>query len=102
MDGEVKLITKITLETYRVLSSSKMRATANWLLRRGANPNASSVPMPVLLYAVKAADVEAVRTVLMKKASPNVLLPVCSAAPSSTVVSIAFEFEFCFCFLGVA
>ena len=45
------------------------------LLRRGANPNASSCPMPVLFFAVRSGDVDMVRLLLQKGAEPGVTLP---------------------------
>jgi len=45
--------------------------TASLLLARGADPNASIVPVPVLFFAIKNADCETVRQLLLKGANPN-------------------------------
>ncbi|KAH9509392.1 Ankyrin repeat and MYND domain-containing protein 1 [Bulinus truncatus] len=54
--------------------NEKMKYTLDLLLRRGADPNASTIPMPVLFFAIKSGDVEMVRQLLMKGANPNTRL----------------------------
>lgn len=45
------------------------------LLRRGGNPNVCSVPMPALVFTIKAGDMEATKLLLLKGADANLRLP---------------------------
>ena len=66
-----------------------MENTIRLLLKRGADPNAANIPMPVLFFAVKVGDVEAVRLLLMKGASTKATLP------ENVSFSISFVFKSC-------
>lgn len=48
--------------------------TIKLLLTRGANPNVCSVPMPALVFTIKAGDIEATRLLLLKGADANLRL----------------------------
>jgi ankyrin repeat protein len=52
-----------------------MQSTMHLLLKRGANPNASTNPMPVLFFAIRCGDATTVRELLEKGANPGVMLP---------------------------
>lgn len=60
-----------------------MKSTIALLLERGADPNASSLPLPVLFFAVKAADIKACEALLAKGADTSIRLDekVCNAMP---------------------
>ncbi|XP_041647460.1 ankyrin repeat and MYND domain-containing protein 1 [Cheilinus undulatus] len=68
-----------TESTIQEMSGMKMRnnhlTTLKLLLDRGADPNASRVPMPVLFLAIMAEDTEAVRRLLLCGARTDVPLP---------------------------
>ena len=66
--------------TIRYLAVTKterrqMEAVLKLLLQRGADPNASVVPLPPLITAIKATDVEMVKLLLQKGADPNIGMP---------------------------
>ncbi|XP_049910886.1 ankyrin repeat and MYND domain-containing protein 1 [Epinephelus moara] len=68
-----------TQETVRKMAAMKIEHrvclnTLKLLLERGADPNASKVPMPVLFLAIMAADAEAVRRLLLCGARTDIPL----------------------------
>ncbi|GAA6230276.1 ankyrin repeat and MYND domain-containing protein 1 isoform X1 [Lates japonicus] len=69
-----------TQETVRKMAAMKIEhrvrlSTMKLLLERGADPNVSKVPMPVLFLAIMAADTEAVRRLLLCGARTDIPLP---------------------------
>ncbi|CAI9725949.1 ankyrin repeat and MYND domain-containing protein 1-like [Octopus vulgaris] len=56
------------------IKDNKYRTCVNLLLQRGADPNAAYYPWPVLYFAIRAADVEMARSLLLKNASTSVCL----------------------------
>ncbi|XP_058494241.1 ankyrin repeat and MYND domain-containing protein 1 isoform X1 [Solea solea] len=69
-----------TQETVRKMAAMKTEHrgylnTLELLLNRGADPNVSKVPMPVLFLAIMAADTEAVKRLLLCGAHTDIPLP---------------------------
>ena len=62
-------------QTYVLSRRKALEDMIRLLLRRGANPNASMVPFPVLFFALKTADPDGVANLLSKGASTETRLP---------------------------
>ena len=71
----INLLTYLLTGCGRCDGSVALRDMVELLLRRGADPNVSSVPQPPLLLAVQHADVELVRALLIAGADPQITLP---------------------------
>jgi len=67
-----------------------LRDMVHQLLRRGADPNTASVPLPPLLMAAQFGDVDIVKELLLAGANPFVRLPpsVCTPGSNSRDFSI--------------
>lgn len=69
-----------------------LEKTMHLLLRRGANPNASLAPMPVIFFAVQFGDVGMVRLLIERGADPNCRMSnkVCPTPPHPLCPSLYF------------
>ncbi len=92
-------IYKVNFRNFFLYSSKKQSTfvdTISVLLRRGADPNASSLPLPPLVYAVRSGDVTAVKCLAEKGADINFPLPI----EVSTVLKPLEPVKFCiYCYV---
>lgn len=78
-----------------------MHSTVLLLLRRGADPNASSCPIPVLFFAVRSGDIEMVRLLLLNGAKPGVTVSASVRARFYALfVLLQIQFLKCFQYYG--